>query len=150
MDTEISDAVDRLKNDSNIASHVKYLLLYLYRSKDQMDYLVVRNRKLEEELQTLREENMKLKKQCSSSNAAVKKLQPGQPQPQVTDTIIKSTVDANDPCEVERRRLLILKGIPEQMYMTLNKRLSCDFMTAVTLLVFLNIECSPTAVFLPW
>lgn len=147
MEKEISDAIDRLKNDPNIASHVKDLLLYLYRSKEQMDYLVARNRQFEEELLTLRQENMKLKKQCSSSEAAVKKLQPSQPQPQVAEMISNTSVDPNDSCEVERRRSLILKGVPEQMSMTLSRRLSYDFMTAVNVLLFLNIECSPTAVY---
>lgn len=84
MKKEIPDAIDLFKNDENIASHVKGLLPYLQRYKEQIDYLVARNRQLEEEVLILLKRALN---QCFSFNNTVNNFEPGQLQPQATDRV---------------------------------------------------------------
>ncbi|KAL6723267.1 hypothetical protein Aduo_018288 [Ancylostoma duodenale] len=113
----IDEIIGRVRSDVAIPDHLKDLLLYLVDFKEQMGWLIQRNRELERKVDCLLAENEKLRGGSQSIAHVPVTTRASFMSPadlSTSPTQGDSLVVHDSESEIERRRSLVLVGIPEQ------------------------------------
>ncbi|VDL80445.1 unnamed protein product [Nippostrongylus brasiliensis] len=138
MDTavDVADAVmllDRVQADVSISKDLRDLVAVLWRDRCTLEE---RNRLLERRVAVLESVCKDLQKQedHNRSTAFVSSSPPAKADPEMES-------------EMERRRSLVLRGVPEHMSMNVRDRIAYDYQSVVNVLHFLKVDCLPIAVY---
>ncbi|WKX95609.1 hypothetical protein Q1695_012233 [Nippostrongylus brasiliensis] len=139
----------RVGADRSISSDVRDLLAALWRDRCS---LIEKNRQLEERLSALEGAKMDCSRRESQPSVAVSHTLVHRSDSVISDSqsarrAFFSSSDKDVESEVERRRSLILRGVPEQKALHIRNRIMYDYQSVINVLHFLNVDCLPLAVY---
>ncbi|XGW10836.1 hypothetical protein V3C99_012393 [Haemonchus contortus] len=132
-----------LMEDQSLPQHLRSVLGILLEDRKFLHSVLCRNRELAEEVSALKAENAKLK--AAASGAATPNPLTSQ---QVTEPSSHvSNVLPVSPVEVERKRSIVLIGVPESYAQLPSERLVSDINVLKKIFDYLGIECSPLTIY---
>ena len=138
-------AAEELVKDDALPLYVRTILAFLMESRKQFEDAMARNRELLEEVKVLSHEVTSLRKE----NVKLKDLATRDPQSSPNNSL--SVVSSNQFYEMyeerERRRSIVIIGVPENRNPNRASKISHDFRCVGQILDHLAVECDPISVY---
>lgn len=136
-------AVDLLRKDSNLPSHLRVVIGHLLEIQDQFSTVVAQNQELVEENRALQQRRDELLKENASLQSEIDKLR--------SEFVSKNNLSPQSSVsfspmsfeEVERKRSVVISGIPESFAPIASSRVIHDIAHLRQLFDFLQIDCQP-------
>lgn len=149
--SDLDSAVDLLMNDTSLPPHLGIVLAHLLEIKNEYASLLRRNQELVKEMESVQQRNNELQNENSVLLTEIGSLRSQlSNKPTASVPISDSSPPAAPavPCdETERRRSIVVSGVPENFSVVASSRVLHDFARVREIFDFLQVDCHPVCVY---
>ncbi|KAK6049246.1 endonuclease/exonuclease/phosphatase family protein, partial [Cooperia oncophora] len=143
-------AINLVVNDASLPPHLKTVMNFLVDLKDQIGYVLARNKELQEENESVRRKNSELISEVNSLNSQIivlKKALSSHENFNQSQVSSQPSTLVNNFEEVERRRSVVIIGVKESSAALSSDRVLYDSSCVRQILDYLSVDCRPISIY---